>query len=171
MGTLLSLLGSIGIISSGAGTVASATNSVAIKDSAIKSLLNSFEASLQNGWDEFSEGTLSLLKQYVHIPEGMETSDIIPYLEEMGYVVSNEAVTVEGTLAAETAVEGGILAGSLGTAAETLGISLAIGAAIYGGYYAYHHWDSIKNFASESLKTTEHYVSSAVNYLKGWWPF
>ncbi|WP_158676182.1 hypothetical protein [Spiroplasma poulsonii] len=52
-----------------------------------------------------------------------------------------------------------------------MGISLAIGAAIYGGYYAYQHWDSVKHFASESLKTTEHYVSSAVNYLKGWWPF
>ncbi|AOX44095.1 hypothetical protein S100390_v1c07590 [Spiroplasma sp. NBRC 100390] len=171
MGTLLSLLGSIGIISSGAGTAASATNSVAITDSAIKSLLNGLQTSLQNGWGEFSEGTLSLLKQYVYIPEGLETGDIIPYLEEMGYIVSDEVATVEGALAAETAVEGGILAGSLGTAAETLGVSLAIGAAIAGGYYAYHHWDSIKNFASESVKTVEHYVSSATDYLKGWWPF
>lgn len=88
-------------------------------------------------------------------------------------VLSNEAAlaTVAETLSTSTAVEGGILAGLLGTAGEPLGISLVIGLAIYGGYYAYHHWGSIKHFASESLKTTEHYVSSAVNYLKGWWPF
>ncbi len=89
----------------------------------------------------------------------------------MGYIVSDEVATVEGALAAETAFEGGILAGSLGTAAETLGVLLAIGAAIAGGYYAYQHWESIKNFASESVKTVEHYVSSATDYLKGWWPF
>ncbi|KAF0850719.1 hypothetical protein [Spiroplasma poulsonii] len=68
-------------------------------------------------------------------------------------------------------VEGGILAGSLGTAVKTLGISLAIGAAIYGGYYTYQHWDSVKHFVSEALTTTGHYVSSATDYLKGWWPF
>nr|CAI93821.1 putative transmembrane protein [Spiroplasma citri] len=171
MGTLLSILGSIGIISNGASAVTSTTNYVAIKDSAIKSLLNGFETSLQNGWYEFSEVTLSLLEKYVYIPEGLETSDIIPYLEEIGYVVSSEVLTVEETLAAEAAVEGGILAGSLGTAAETLGISLAIGAAIYGGYYTYQHWDSVKQSASETLKTTESYIASTTNYLKSWWPF
>ncbi|WP_342256483.1 hypothetical protein [Spiroplasma endosymbiont of Poecilobothrus nobilitatus] len=86
-------------------------------------------------------------------------------------LLSNEAMTVAAERYQCQQRWGGILAGSLGTAAETLGISLAIGAAIYGGYYAYSHWDDIKHFTSESLKTVESYMTSANNYFKKVWHF
>ncbi|AOX44093.1 hypothetical protein S100390_v1c07570 [Spiroplasma sp. NBRC 100390] len=142
MGTLLSLLGSIGIISSGAGVTVNATTNLIAETVIVDNPVEFIE---EYFWD------------YLDFPTVLNWEEIF-----------NTTMSTNELL--ET-VEGGILAGSLGTAAETLGISLAIGAVIAGGYYAYHHWDSIKHFASEALKTGEHYVSSASDYLKDWWPF
>ncbi len=144
MGTLLSLLGSIGIISSGVGTAASAT---AVEDMIV------------DQW-------LSTIPKYVDLDVWLELTaaktNFVAWLENQ-IAVENALVldwlAADSLAVAETAtLENGILVGSLGTAAETLGISLAIEAVIYGGYYAYHHWDNIKYFTSESVKTVGHYI-------------
>ncbi|QED25644.1 hypothetical protein [Spiroplasma citri] len=153
MGTLLSILGSIGIISNGAETTASTT---IIENNVIS------EIELEK--NIILEIKTVFLKELNSNYEIVNIWQNIPLFEE-------ESVLAAEILSTSSVVEGGILAGSLGTAAETLGISLAIGAAIYGGYYAYQHWDSVKHFASETLKTTESYIASTTNYLKSWWPF
>ncbi|PQP79339.1 hypothetical protein C6B38_01565 [Spiroplasma sp. ChiS] len=153
MGTLLSILGSIGIISNGAETIASTT---IIENNVIS------EIELEN--NIILEIKTVFLKELNSNYEIVNIWQNIPLFEE-------ESILAAEILPTSSVVEGGILAGSLGTAVETLGISLAIGAAIYGGYYAYQHWDSVKHFASETLKTTESYIASTSNYLKSWWSF
>ncbi|PQP79102.1 hypothetical protein C6B38_02360 [Spiroplasma sp. ChiS] len=151
MGTLLSILGSIGIISSGVGTTASATTNNVIS-----------EIELENN--------IILEIKTVFLKELNSNYEVVNIWQNIPLFKEDSILSAE-ILPTSSVVDGSILAGSLGTAAETLGISLAIGAAIYGGYYAYQHWDSVKHFASETLKTTESYISSATNYLKSWWPF
>ncbi len=172
MGTLLSLLGSIGIISSGAGTVANATTIPAgtyIIHASASSIIDLVSKEVSGILNANSTWILTIEKA-IYAGEKVATdviAEAMIALEETASlttgVLSNEAALAAAAEALSTpvTVEGGILAGSLGTAAQTLGISLAIGAVIAGGYYAYHHWDSIKHFASEALKTGEHYVSSA----------
>ncbi|KAF0850721.1 hypothetical protein [Spiroplasma poulsonii] len=179
---LLSLFGSLGIISSGAGTVAGATTIPAgtyVINASASSMIDLVSKEVSGILNADSTWILTIEKA-IYVGE-KATADIVAdamiALEEAASltteVLSNEAAlaTAAEALSTTTAVEGGILAGSLGTAVQTLGISLAIGAAIYGGYYTYQHWDSVKHFASEALTTTGHYVSSATDYLKGWWSF
>ena len=182
MGTLLSILGSIGIISSGAGTAAGATTIPAgtyVINASASSMIDLVSKEVSGILNADSTWILTIEKA-IYVGEKVTTdviADAMIVLEEAASltteVLSNEAALAIATeaLSTSTAVEGGILAGSLGTAAETFGISLVIGAAIYGGYYTYQNWDSVKHFASEAAKTAEHYVSSATNYLKSWWPF
>lgn len=181
MGTLLGILGSLGFISSGAtsaaatvipaGTYIIQANASSMIDLATREVSGILNAN--STW-------IVTIEKAIYAGEKL-TSDVIAdamiTLEEAAsstaeILLSNEAMTVAAeALSVPTAMEGGILAGSLGTAAETLGISLAIGAAIYGGYYAYSHWDDIKHFTSESLKTVESYMTSANNYFKKVWQF
>ncbi|MBH8622748.1 MULTISPECIES: hypothetical protein [Spiroplasma] len=180
MGTLLSLLGSIGIISSGAGSAASAANTAnvtigfwdyvvgmkniltnpnllnetyALYNAAMGQLGTLFNLLKTFQWSNFYNELSSL---------GMTTKNLLIYAKNIAQRIDQlipdaflslenlsgvELAEIEGIIAGSTstAVEGGILAGSLGTALETMGISLIIGAAVYGGYYAYEHWDSIKH--------------------------
>ncbi|WHQ37490.1 hypothetical protein [Spiroplasma sp. SV19] len=182
MGTLLSLLGSIGIISSGASTAASAATIPAgtyIINASASSMIDLVSKEVSGILNANSTWILTIEKA-IYTGEKI-TTDIIAEamiaLEEAAsstaVILSNDAAlaTAAEALSTSTTVEGGLLAGSLGTALQTLGISLAIAAVIYGGYYAYQNWDSIKHFANETLKITEHYLSTATDYLKGWWPF
>ncbi|WHQ37492.1 hypothetical protein [Spiroplasma sp. SV19] len=206
MGTLLSLLGSIGIASSSAGVAvraASTTNTTiglwdyvvgikniltdpgllnetyALYNAAMGQLGTFFNLLRTFQWSNFYNEISSL---------GMTTKNLLIYAKNIAQRIdqlipdtflSLENLTgsglaeIEWITAGSTSVtiEGGLLAGSLGTAIETLGISLAIAAVIYGGYYAYQNWDSIKHFASEAFRATEHYFSTVADYLKSCWPF
>nr|WP_011310489.1 hypothetical protein [Spiroplasma citri]CAI94312.1 putative transmembrane protein [Spiroplasma citri] len=160
MGTLLSILGSLAFASSGAGTTVSATTNNVISEM-ITSMPVDIELSNEI-WD------FSIWEIIFHEGENIpfEIFSNVTFSE-----ISWDWIPSTSELSSLSAIEDGVLAGSLGMAAETLGISLAIGAAIYGGYYTYQHWDSVKQSASETLKAAKHYISSATNYLKSWLSF
>ncbi|ELL44158.1 hypothetical protein [Spiroplasma melliferum] len=181
MGTLLGILGSLGFISSGATSAAATvipagTYIIQANASSMIDLVTREVSGILNA----NSTWIVTIEKAIYAGEKL-TSDVIAdamiVLEEAAsstteVLLSNEAMAVAAeTLSIPTAVEGGIFAGSLGTAVETLGISLAIAAAIYGGYYAYTHWDDIKQFTSDSLKKAESYLVSANDYFKKIWHF
>ncbi|ELL44160.1 hypothetical protein [Spiroplasma melliferum] len=145
MGFFWGLLGTIGIISN---TTATATAPAVIEtlpspspNIIVKILLDRLQDCFNrnlSGAEEIMQSLARYLK--VALPENLSSSEIIEYFGTAALSSTTEAT-----------VEGGILAGTFGTAVETLGISLLIGAAIYGGYYTYTHWDNIKTSIFNSI--------------------
>ncbi|ELL44162.1 hypothetical protein [Spiroplasma melliferum] len=208
MGTLLSILGSLGIVSSNASAPLVSTTAATSTSTAtigfwdylvgIKNILTS--PNLLNEAYALYNVALGELGTLFKLLRTFEWSNLFNEISSLGMTTKNLLVLAKNIAqrinqlipdaflplenltgsalaelewiaggATEAAVEGGILAGSLGTAVETLGISLLIGAVIYGGYYTYTHWDDVKHFANKISDFGKSVAKSVTNYFSSWW--
>ncbi|WP_101519307.1 hypothetical protein [Spiroplasma melliferum] len=183
---ILGTLGTIGSVIPAINTFSTNINPTTVDN--MKNELDNMDSSLINSskmLEELKESSSSLMDDFQEIFNAImgedDSEDTIVETVEGGIteagLESNIAETALESNIAETAlesniigktVESGLLTSSLGTAATTIGVTVAIALAIYGGYYTYTHWDDVKTFSNKAVNDVKHYISTTTDYLKNW---
>ncbi|ELL44588.1 putative transmembrane protein [Spiroplasma melliferum IPMB4A] len=174
---ILGTLGTIGSVIPAINTFSTNINPTTVDN--MKNELDNMDSSLINSskmLEELKESSSSLMDDFQEIFNAImgedDSEDTIVETVEGGIteagLESNIAETaLESNIIGKT-VESGLLTSSLGTAATTIGVTVAIALAIYGGYYTYTHWDDVKTFSNKAVNDVKHYISTTTDYLKNW---